>query len=79
MINKPDDLQTASHRARRYVRGIVVAVTLTVAALLFLYATLYGESSEGALARPTPETGFVSAPVETGSTSTSGITTVDAR
>ena len=52
MINKPDDQQALRDRARRYVRGIAVAVTLTFAALLFFYATLYGETNEGAVSQP---------------------------
>ncbi len=52
MKNKPDDRLPLSYRARRYVRGIAVAVTLTLAALLFLYATLYGEAHTDALAQP---------------------------
>ena len=42
MFKKPDDRELLSHRARRYIRGIAVAMTLTFAALLFLAATLYG-------------------------------------
>lgn len=52
MINKPHDRLPLSTRARRYVRGIALAMTLTLAALLFLYATLYGESHPDAYARP---------------------------
>lgn len=52
MIEKPDDREPMSNRARRYVRGIVVAVSLTFAALLFLFATMYGENRNAALAQP---------------------------
>jgi hypothetical protein len=52
MINKPDDRQDIPERARRYVRGIVVAVSLTMIAFLFLYVTSYGDSHTDALAQP---------------------------
>lgn len=52
MTNKPDDRLPLATRARRYVRGIALAATLTLAALLFLYATLYGESHTDAYAQP---------------------------
>lgn len=50
---KDDDKVLMSYRARRYVRGIALAMTLTFFALLFLFATLYGESrGTDALANP---------------------------
>ena len=52
MINQPDNQQALRNRARRYVRGIAVALSLTFAALLFFYATLYGETSEGTASQP---------------------------
>lgn len=69
MITKPDDQQILRDRARRYVRGIAVAVTLTFAALLFFYATLYGETSEGAVSQPDTSAAVESihAPQETSS------------
>lgn len=51
MMDKPDSRQPLSYRARRYARGIAVAATLTLAALLFLYTTLYGESHPEAYAQ----------------------------
>ena len=72
MINKPDDQQALRNRARRYVRGIAVAVSLTFAALLFFYATLYGETSEGAATQPDASAAVeqTRAPRETSSIST---------
>jgi len=52
MIEKPDDREPVSNRARRYIRGIALAMTLTCAALLFLVATLHGENRNAALAQP---------------------------
>jgi hypothetical protein len=78
MIIKPDDQQTLRDRARRYVRGIAVAVTLTFAALLFFYATLYGETSEGAVTQSEASTAVpaLHAPQETGSISAPSASTV---
>jgi hypothetical protein len=70
MKNKPDDCQPLSYRVRRYTRGIAVAVTLTLAALLFLYATLYGEARTDAYAEP--RSGPSSQVEETGSLGASG-------
>lgn len=69
MMMKPDTQQSLRDRARRYVRGIALAVTLTFAALLFLYATLYGETNTGATTQPdaSSRAGDVHAPRETGS------------
>lgn len=69
MVIKPDDQQSLRDRARRYVRGIAVAVTLTFAALLFLYATLHGEAGTGVVAEPdaSSRNGFVRPLQETGS------------
>lgn len=73
MITKPDDQQTLRDRARRYVRGIALAVTLTFAALLFLYATLYGETSSGDVAQPEAAVTNPAA-IETGSTASAHTT-----
>lgn len=64
MFKKPDDRELLSHRARRYIRGIAVAMTLTFAALLFLAATLYGENRTTAMANPEPKPTQAAAPAQ---------------